>query len=88
MNDVEEGGETAFPKIGADGWGLKVKDSSQCRGLKVKPKANQCVLWYNLLPEGQHNGTIDPFSTHMGCDVLKGEKWGANKWIANKYYVE
>jgi hypothetical protein len=43
-----------------------------------------CILWYNLLPEGQFDGMYDPDSFHMGCDVIKGEKWAANKWFLNK----
>jgi prolyl 4-hydroxylase len=37
LNDVEEGGETAFP-------GVK---------LEVKPKKGSAILWYNVTPDGQ-----------------------------------
>merc|ERR1712013_780814 len=36
MSDVEEGGRTVFPRIGAG----------------VKPRAGSAVFWYNLLPNG------------------------------------
>ena len=26
-------------------------------------------------------GDLDRYSTHGGCDVIKGEKWIANKWL-------
>ena len=39
LSELEEGGETAFPK--ADGGGFK-----------VKPKKGQAVLFYDLLPDG------------------------------------
>jgi prolyl 4-hydroxylase len=77
MSDVEEGGETGFPR--AEGQGSP-QDMWACQGLKVKPTMGKVVMWYNLLP----NGNLDQNSLHQGCSVLKGEKWAANKWIWNK----
>lgn len=37
LNDVEEGGETVFPKY----------------GVKIKPKIGRAVVWLNLLPDGE-----------------------------------
>eukprot|EP00939_MAST-03C_sp_MAST-3C-sp1_P002232 g2232.t1 len=81
MSDVDEGGETHFPRA----YGLpQPHDFWECdasRGLKVKPQKGNIILWYNLLP----NGVLDEDSLHGGCPV-KGEatKWSANVWIWNK----
>jgi hypothetical protein len=90
LNNVEEGGETAFPLIGDNKWLREEEgDLNICSGLKIKPKANTCVLWYNILGEEQHNATyVDNNSLHMGCDVVHGVKWAANKWVYNKDYVK
>ncbi len=39
LNDVEEGGETEFPKL----------------GVKIQPRLGRLVAWNNLLPSGQGN---------------------------------
>ncbi|XP_071953277.1 transmembrane prolyl 4-hydroxylase-like [Antedon mediterranea] len=92
LNDVDEGGETAFPV--ADNATVSEKViraggnigdlSNHCTdaNLVVKPKKGKAVLWYNHL----HNkdgwvGDKDPFSYHGGCDIVKGVKWIANHWI-------
>ncbi len=36
MNDVEEGGETSFPRV----------------NIAVKPKRGNAILWYNTMPDG------------------------------------
>jgi len=87
LNNVEEGGETFFVHgNGTNGVPLGgVYSNADCDiGLKITPKKGKAVLWYNLLPEGLMEGAIDPYSLHAGCDVLKGEKWGGNKWVYNK----
>jgi hypothetical protein len=56
LNEVEEGGHTAFVRAGPDGWPTVVTEYAECRGLKITPVPNTCVLWYNLLPENQQNG--------------------------------
>lgn len=30
------------------------------------------------------DGTLDPYSLHGGCPVLKGTKWSANVWLWNR----
>jgi prolyl 4-hydroxylase len=87
FNEVEEGGYTAFPFSGPDAWPGEVEDWKACKGLRVSPQPNTCILWYNILPETQHNATQDDLSLHAGCDVIRGEKWAANKWIFNKHVV-
>ena len=46
-------------------------------GLSVKPIKNSALFWFN------HDAEMRPDSrsAHMGCPVLFGNKWIANKWI-------
>ena len=60
MESPEAGGETAFPKGGADGLGFK-----------VEPRKGSAVLFYNLLEDG--NG--DDLALHAALPVWQGEKW-------------
>jgi prolyl 4-hydroxylase len=62
----EAGGETAFPKGGADG-----------RGMMITPKKGNAVMFYSLLPDGN----ADDMSLHAALPVEEGEKWLANVWI-------
>ena len=66
LNDVEEGGETGFPKLGID----------------IPPKKGDAVVFHNTLPidAGAHP-KIHPRSLHGGMPVLKGEKWMVNLWF-------
>ena len=82
MTDVQEGGETIFPRAGGlPHPGDNNVDNLQRDqvGLLCKPKQGKIIVFYNLLP----NGDIDPMALHGGCPVLKGEKWAANKWSWN-----
>jgi prolyl 4-hydroxylase len=78
MTDVEDGGETIFPRSN----GLpQPHDMWSCEnGLKVKPQEGKVIIFYSLFP----NGNVDPNSLHGGCPVKKGKKWAANKWVWNK----
>ncbi|KNC46893.1 proly 4-hydroxylase [Thecamonas trahens ATCC 50062] len=90
MNDVEEGGHTAFPR-GDDYYGLNgvITDYSDCEhGVSVAPKKGRAVMFYSLKALGHMNGALDRYSLHSGCDVLKGEKWAANRWIWNKPFPQ
>ncbi|GJP52553.1 hypothetical protein CLOM_g11655 [Closterium sp. NIES-68] len=71
----EEGGETIFPNVGG---------SSKCEcggelkeGICVHPVKGDAVLFWSTDLEG----VVDPKSLHGSCDVLKGEKWSATKWM-------
>ena len=81
LNDVESGGETAFPA--ADGAmqpseAMALTDpAAHGKGLVVTPRKGSALLWYNH----DENGAIDPFAVHAGCKVTSGEKWGANHWV-------
>jgi len=46
-------------------------------GISIKPESGSALLWLNM----NNNGTFDTRSCHLGCPVLYGEKWIANKWI-------
>jgi len=93
LNDVEEGGETAFPFVGKNGEPINrhldpisLYTASACSagGRMVKPKKGGAVMFYSLRENGHMDGNVDPFSLHAGCSVLKGEKYVTNKWIRNK----
>ncbi|XP_052262692.1 prolyl 4-hydroxylase subunit alpha-1-like isoform X3 [Dreissena polymorpha] len=61
ISDVQAGGATVFPYL----------------GLKMFPKKNSALFWYNLYKNGE--GIYD--TRHAACPVLVGSKWVSNKWI-------
>ncbi|XP_073036424.1 probable prolyl 4-hydroxylase 3 [Primulina eburnea] len=80
LSDVEDGGETIFPAAkgnfsGVPGW----NEMSECarRGLAVKPKMGDALLFWSLRPDA----TLDSSSLHGGCPVIKGNKWSSTKWM-------
>jgi hypothetical protein len=46
-------------------------------GLFIKPKAGDAAFWFNL----DSRGIYDSRNFHLGCPVLYGNKWIANKWV-------
>ena len=77
LSDVEEGGETTFPRSG----GQVPANNQDCdSGLQVKPQKGSSIIFYSLLPSGKP----DPLSVHGACPVKKGVKWGGNKWVWNE----
>ena len=81
LTDVPAGGETIFPRA----YGLpqphNFHDCDNSKGLKVRPRRGNIILWYNLLP----NGVVDQDALHGGCPVKEnGTKLSANVWIWNK----
>ena len=46
-------------------------------GISVKPVAGSALMWVNI----RSNGLFDTRVLHMGCPVLRGNKWIANKWV-------
>lgn len=68
LNDVEEGGETSFPR-----W----LNAETTGGLDVKPVKGKAVLFYMLTADGNS----DDLSQHAALPVIKGEKWMSNLWI-------
>ncbi|KMZ68161.1 Prolyl 4-hydroxylase subunit alpha-1 [Zostera marina] len=74
LNDVAEGGETYFLEAG-DGectCGGKI-----LKGISVKPKKGNAVLFWNMRLDGE----VDQKTIHTGCRVLDGVKWSATKWM-------
>ncbi|XP_052774973.1 transmembrane prolyl 4-hydroxylase-like [Mya arenaria] len=92
LNDVEEGGETAFPFANTTTINhteahlervhhlyRKCEDAP----LRVSASRGKAVFWYNHHLDGDSGwmGNIDEFTLHGGCPVKQGEKWIANFWI-------
>jgi prolyl 4-hydroxylase len=80
LSDVEEGGETVFPRFNKRRE-MSMKDCSG--GLKVKPEKGKVIIFYSMTP----NGKVDPYSLHGACPVESGLKWAGNKWIWNEPQV-
>lgn len=95
LNDVEEGGQTAFPIADSDAtfkqqsWTRKSNYisnlSAYCpkANLRVEPKRGTAIMWYNHVID-QSTGwlsDVDLMSYHGGCDVIRGHKWIVNNWI-------
>ncbi|XP_041475394.1 transmembrane prolyl 4-hydroxylase-like [Lytechinus variegatus] len=101
LNDVEEGGGTAFPvadnetftQESLDGISYDIYDlSNHCykSNVVVPPEKGKAILWYNHYLD-EENGWIGEnrnHSLHGGCDVIKGTKWIANNWITVDHNVE
>mmetsp|Transcript_46834 Transcript_46834/g.69286 ORF Transcript_46834/g.69286 Transcript_46834/m.69286 type:complete len:508 (+) Transcript_46834:49-1572(+) len=75
LSDVEEGGETIFPRSGGAAPPRSNKDCS--KGVKVKPEKGKVIIFYSL----HFDGEPDEYSLHGACPVKDGIKWAANKWI-------
>ncbi|XP_071949893.1 transmembrane prolyl 4-hydroxylase-like [Antedon mediterranea] len=92
LNDVEEGGETAFPvadnvtfhrKYMAGNTITDLSNHCEDANVVVKPKKGKAVMWYNhvLNEDIGWIGDIDVYSLHGGCDIKRGDKWIANHWL-------
>lgn len=92
LNDVEEGGETAFPVANnstLDYQTMMEKDLvdlyRKCEEspLKVSPAKGKAVIWYNHFVDDANGwlGPLDEFTFHGGCPVKNGVKWIANFWV-------
>ena len=46
-------------------------------GIHVKPKAGSALYWFNFGAQMTHDTRV----IHLGCPVLYGNKWIANKWV-------
>ena len=68
LNDVDEGGETAFPR-----W----RNAETSGPLKMVPPKGTAMIFYMVLPVGN----LDDLSQHAALPVRKGEKWFSNLWI-------
>ncbi|KAK3242141.1 hypothetical protein CYMTET_48147 [Cymbomonas tetramitiformis] len=78
LTDVEEGGETVFPRRTKPDW-QGSEPWSECggKGLAVKPRKGDALLFFSLKPGGE----LDRGSNHAGCPVIRGVKWSATKWL-------
>lgn len=74
LTDDVEGGETFFPLAGN---GECSCGGKMVKGVCVKPVKGDAVLFWSM----GLNGEVDSNSIHGGCEVLKGEKWSATKWM-------
>ena len=43
----------------------------------MKPIRGDALFWFNL----DSSGGYDTRNIHMGCPVVYGNKWIANKWV-------
>ena len=46
-------------------------------GITVKPELGSALYWFNTAPDDSNDSRI----LHLGCPVLYGNKWIANKWV-------
>jgi prolyl 4-hydroxylase len=70
LNDVEEGGHTSFP----------------CAFCSCAPKTGTAIVWNNLYspatsPNAGDWGKENPFSSHCGMPIVRGEKYILTKWF-------
>lgn len=81
LTEPEDGGETIFPLAG----GAEMCDcgGSRQKGLCVKPRKGNAVLFWTMTPDGHE----DDATLHGSCEVVKGEKWSATKWIRTGKFV-
>ena len=77
LSDVEEGGETVFPRA-VEGKRLG-EDASPCARNKVgvKPRKGDALFFRSM----HANVTTDNQSEHAGCPVIRGIKYSATKWM-------
>ena len=72
LNDVEEGGETSFPR-----W----RNGETSDSLDVKPEKGKAMIFFMTNPDGN----LDDLTQHAALPVKAGEKWFANLWIHDPY---
>ena len=68
-------------KAATDEFNLKINCYSA--NLVLPPKKGTAIMWYNnfIDPHSGLLGSVDRFTYHGGCDVIKGGKWIANNWL-------
>lgn len=82
LNDVEEGGETTFPKIPAPGGVNEGFSDCAKHVLAVKPRKGDAVLFHSM----NYDNTLVDKSLHAACPVIRGIKWSMPKWIHVGHY--
>ncbi|KAL5122541.1 putative prolyl 4-hydroxylase 10 [Glycine soja] len=80
LSNVEEGGETMFPRAKANfssvPWWNELSNCGKM-GLSIKPKMGDALLFWSMKP----NATLDALTLHSACPVIKGNKWSCTKWM-------
>ena len=73
--------ELESPNSTTDEFNLSV--NCHLANLVLPPKKGTAIMWYNnfIDPDSGLLGSVDRYSLHGGCDVIKGEKWIANNWL-------
>lgn len=92
LQEPDRGGETSFPygkPLPAVKERLRGMQStlSECgwrdgRGLAVKPKVGDAVLFFSF----RKGGAPDAASMHASCPTLGGTKWTATKWLHERSF--
>lgn len=82
LSDVEEGGETTFPKIPAPNGVNEGYSDCAKHVLAVKPRKGDALLFYSL----NYKGEVVQESLHAACPVIKGVKWSMPTWIHTGHY--
>lgn len=72
LNDVQAGGETAFPR-----W----RNAETGESIKVKPEKGKAMIFYMVNPDGN----LDDLTQHAAMPVIQGEKYFVNLWIHDPY---
>ncbi|KAH3706126.1 hypothetical protein DPMN_065506 [Dreissena polymorpha] len=97
LNNVEEGGETAFPfadkslpdmnrSMQDKQWHNLTKNCEQA-SVRVKPQKGKAILWYNhFLDKRGYLGAVNTRSYHGGCNVKKGVKWVGLHLVQTPHY--
>ena len=77
LSPVEEGGRTVFD-------GARITEVRRLQGqyrektvLFQAARPGSALVWWNL----RSDGSLDSRNHHMGCPVIRGNKWIANKVI-------
>ncbi|KAL4236382.1 L-ascorbic acid binding [Mactra antiquata] len=92
LNDVDDGGETAFPFANKDSINHTNSHLNRVQhlykkchevDLRVPAEKRKAIIWYNHFIDESTGwmGDIDEYTLHGGCPVKAGEKWIANFWI-------
>eukprot|EP01062_Namystynia_karyoxenos_P047420 TRINITY_DN3575_c0_g1_i1.p1 TRINITY_DN3575_c0_g1~~TRINITY_DN3575_c0_g1_i1.p1 ORF type:complete len:527 (+),score=97.33 TRINITY_DN3575_c0_g1_i1:94-1581(+) len=77
VNDVAEGGATTIPRANGGPYPKEFRVSACQMGLQVLPRKGSAIAFYDMRPDR----SLDPFSLHGGCDVIRGEKWAGPVWF-------
>lgn len=54
--------------------GRTIFDGAQ---VSVSTRPGSALVWWNI----RSDGSLDSRNHHMGCPVVRGNKWIANKWV-------